>query len=186
MNTYNAVERQTLLKIARASINEGLTKKRPLMVNVTEYSEQLQQERACFVTLQEQEQLRGCIGSLQAHRALVEDVAENAFAAAFRDPRFSELTAAEYKKITIHISVLSSPELMHFSSEADLLRQLRPGIDGLILADGFHRGTFLPSVWEQLPTPKMFLMHLKNKAGLPAEHWSNSIQIERYTAEMIE
>lgn len=185
MNIYNAEERQTLLKIAHASINEGLIKKKPFSINMQDYSDKLQQKRACFVTLQEKDVLRGCIGSLQGYRPLVADIAENAFAAAFLDPRFLGLTMDEYSSISIHISVLSPPEPMQFSSEADLLRQIRPGIDGLILSDSGHRGTFLPSVWGQLPTSAKFLMHLKNKAGLPSNYWSGTIQIERYTVEMI-
>ena len=75
---------------------------------------------------------------------------------------------------------------MHFKSEADLLKQIRPGIDGLILSDGLYKGTFLPSVWESLPDPKQFLMHLKMKAGLKPDHWSDTIKAERYVVELID
>jgi len=186
MSSYTSAEKQLLLNIAQDSINEGLTKKQPLIVRVLDYGENLRQKRACFVTLEKKGALRGCIGSLQAYRPLVEDIASNAFFAAFRDPRFSALTIEEYKEISIHISILGFPESMQFDSEADLVRQIRPGIDGLILTDGDHRGTFLPSVWEQLPNAKLFFMHLKNKAGLPSNYWSNTLRVERYATEVIE
>jgi AmmeMemoRadiSam system protein A len=137
------------------------------------------------VTLHLGKQLRGCIGSLQGYQPLIVDVAMNAFNAAFRDPRFLPMTESELPKISLDISVLSKSQPMHFSSEADLLSQLRPGIDGLIISDHGHRGTFLPSVWEQLPDPATFLSHLKTKAGLPTNYWSNTLTVQRYTTELI-
>jgi len=116
-------------------------------------------------------------------QSLVEDVAENAWSAAFRDPRFPPLTAAELPGLGIHISVLTPPQPMHFTSEADLLRQIRPGVDGLILQDGWARGTFLPSVWESLPRVADFWTQLKHKAGLPAHHWSADLRVFRYETE---
>ena len=126
------------------------------------------------------------MGSLQAYRPFASDIAENAFCAAFRDPRFPPLTIAEEPQIHIHISVLSDTTPMTFTGEDDVLNQLRPNIDGLVLTDGLHHGTFLPSVWEQLPSKESFLSHLKQKAGLSARYWSDSIKIERYTVEDIE
>lgn len=120
---------------------------------------------------------------LEACRPLAEDVAANAAAAAFADPRFPPLTKNEFEKLEIHISVLSPPEELSFSSEEDVLNQIRPGIDGLILQDGFYRGTFLPSVWEELPEKKDFWMHLKLKAGLPVTYWSDTVRVFRYTTE---
>jgi AmmeMemoRadiSam system protein A len=114
---------------------------------------------------------------------LIVDVAENAFSAAFRDPRFTPVGPNELDDLTVHISVLSKPEPITFANEDELLQQLRPGIDGLILRDGRNRGTFLPSVWESLPQPGEFLTHLKTKAGLPPNHWSDAIEVERYTTE---
>jgi AmmeMemoRadiSam system protein A len=108
-------------------------------------------------------------------------VAQNAYAAAFSDPRFPPLREGEFEELDIHISILSPAEAMHFTSEADLLQQLRPGEDGLVMEEGFRRGTFLPSVWEQLPTPELFLRHLKQKAGLPADYWSSTLEVSRYT-----
>jgi AmmeMemoRadiSam system protein A len=141
--------------------------------------------RSSFVTLKISNVLRGCIGTLEAVRPLVEDVSENAFAAAFRDPRFSPVTEAELHTLQIDISVLSSPQPMRFDSEADLIAQLRPGFDGLILEEGRRRGTFLPTVWESLPEPKEFLRQLKLKAGLHPNHWSQEMKAYRYYTEVI-
>ncbi len=127
--------------------------------------------------------MRGCIGSLEARRPLVEDIAHNAHAAAFHDPRFPPLSPAELADLTIHIAILQPAEALAFHSEAELLAQLRPGIDGLILQDGAHRATFLPAVWEGLPEPRQFLNELKRKAGLRMDYWSDSIQAWRYTTE---
>jgi len=122
---------------------------------------------------------------LQATRSLVEDVANNAFAAAFNDPRFPALEKQELECLEIYISILSPSEPIYFSCEEDLLKQLRPGIDGLILETGSHRGTFLPTVWQSLPEPEKFLAHLKQKAGLPDDFWSDTLKIQRYTTELI-
>jgi len=174
-----------LLQIARDSIKRGLKKGKPKLPDISDLPAELTAERATFVTLTIGEHLRGCIGMLEVTRPLAEDVAENAFAAAFHDPRFPPLSRDEFDELKISISVLSPPEEMTFSSEADLLSQIRPGIDGLILQDGFQKGTFLPSVWEQLPQKEMFFEHLKLKTGLPAGYWSDTFRVFRYTAEYI-
>ena len=183
LNNYSGEERRILLETARRSILNGLERGRPLSVDLARYPESLQEKRATFVTLHTDGRLRGCIGTLEAVRPVVEDVAYNAYAAAFSDPRFPPLSRTEFDSVEIEISVLSPPEPMEFSSEADLLRQIRPGVDGLILEDGSYRGTFLPSVWESLPKPQEFLHHLKQKAGLPANYWSDTLKIYRYTTE---
>jgi hypothetical protein len=135
------------------------------------------------VTLKQGSQLRGCIGSLNAHRPLIEDVRYNAMAAAFSDPRFRTLDIGEFGAIKVEVSLLSRPESLHFRNQADLLSQLRPLVDGLILECGSHRSTFLPQVWESLPEPAMFLAHLKAKAGLPQDFWSPELRSARYTVE---
>jgi len=176
-------QRATLIDVARRSIEHGLASGQPLIVTPSEYHRDLKAVRASFVTLQKNGQLRGCIGHLEAVQPVVVDVAENAFAAAFRDPRFSPLTAAEWPDVDVHLSLLTKPERMQFNDEADLIGQIRPGEDGLILQDGPNRGTFLPSVWESLPDPVDFLIHLKYKAGLAANHWSDRVEVYRYNAE---
>ncbi|HBT41735.1 MAG TPA: AmmeMemoRadiSam system protein A, partial [Rhodospirillaceae bacterium] len=119
----------------------------------------------------------------EAHRPLLTDVAVNAYAAAFRDPRFPNLEASELPEVTLSISVLSPQAPMTIRDEADLLAQLRPGIDGLVIADGGKRALFLPSVWEQLPDKRAFLMHLKRKAGMAGNHWSSTFTARRFVAE---
>ena len=176
-------ERQTLLQVAADSVRHGLDTGKPLKVKVADYAIALQQAGACFVTLTIGHQLRGCVGLLQATRPLVEDVAQNAYAAAFEDNRFPPLSVAEYDQLEYHISILNPTEAIEFESEADLLQQLRPGIDGLILEERGRRATFLPSVWESLPRATDFLRHLKIKAGLPPDYWSNTLRAQRYTVE---
>jgi AmmeMemoRadiSam system protein A len=138
---------------------------------------------AVFVTLTKHGQLRGCIGSLEAQRPLAEDVRANARAAAFDDPRFPPLDEGELADTRVEVSILSHPEPMRFTGEADALSQLRPGIDGVILEYGWHRATFLPQVWEQLPEPRHFLGQLKLKAGLSPEFWAEGVRLSRYTVE---
>ncbi|MCG6871881.1 MAG: AmmeMemoRadiSam system protein B [Gammaproteobacteria bacterium] len=174
-------EQQQLRGVARESIRRGLAGQADPSIEVESFSDTLRREGASFVTLTVREQLRGCIGSLTPQRPLVEDVARNAVAAAFRDPRFEPLSESEFRALEIHIALLGEPEPMKFRSEADLLGQLRVGVDGLILEDGRHRATFLPVVWESLPTATEFWTQLKRKAGLPGNHWSDSLRVQRYT-----
>ncbi len=174
-----------LLSLARESITHGLDYRQPLPIKPAEYPKALQQAGASFVTLEKQNRLRGCIGTLEAYRPLVVDIAENAFAAAFRDPRFTPLQTDELSELQIHISLLTPPEPLPVKDETELLHQLRPGIDGLILQDGRHRATFLPSVWESLPTQQQFVAQLKLKAGLPVDYWSDTLRFERYQTIVI-
>jgi AmmeMemoRadiSam system protein A len=171
------------MAVARRAIEHGLQHGTQWVVTPSEFHRDLKAVRASFVTLQKHGQLRGCIGHLEAVQPLVVDVAENAFAAAFRDPRFPPLTEAEWPEVDLHLSLLTAPERIDFDDERALLAQLRPGEDGLILQDGPNRGTFLPSVWESLPEPEDFLLHLKRKAGLAANHWSDTIECYRYRTE---
>ncbi|PUB89651.1 MAG: AMMECR1 domain-containing protein [gamma proteobacterium symbiont of Ctena orbiculata] len=180
---FTAAQRAILLQTAAHSIDHGLEMGRPLSIEAAAFEAELQLLRACFVTLLLRGDLRGCIGHLEAHLPIVEDVAENAYAAAFRDPRFPPLTATERASLEIHISVLTPAEPIRFDSEEDLIAKIRPFVDGLILVDGHHRGTFLPSVWESLPDSRIFLSHLKQKAGLPVNHWSSTLEIFRYETE---
>jgi AmmeMemoRadiSam system protein A len=179
-------DRESLLGIARASIRHGLEHGSALRVDPERFSPRLREPGACFVTLRRSGTLRGCVGSLRATRPLVEDVAENAFASAFRDSRFQPLTETEHADLDLHLSILTPPEPLPCRSEAELLSRLRPGIDGLILEDGPRRATFLPAVWESLADPKKFLVELKRKAGLSEDHWSAEIRFHRYRTESIE
>lgn len=183
--SLNKEHQQRLLELAKSSIQHGLQTGKPLKINLADYPAELLEPRATFVTLHKNRQLRGCIGVLEAIRLLAEDIAENAFSAAFKDSRFPPLEAQEFKDLEIHLSLLTSAEPIPFTSEQDLVAQLLPGIDGLILQEGHRRGTFLPSVWETLPKPRQFLSHLKQKAGLPPDYWSDRIRIFRYRTETI-
>lgn len=135
---------------------------------------------ATFVTLTERGRLRGCIGTLEAWRPLIDDLRANAVAAAFRDSRFAPLTAAELPGIRVEVSLLGASRPLDFRDEADALAQLRPGQDGVILSHDGRRATFLPQVWDELPEPREFLAQLKRKAGLPATYWSERIALSRY------
>lgn len=178
-------QKTTLLNLAREVIQYALDspQRERLPIKVSDYSDPLRQERASFVTLSKSGQLRGCIGSLEAQQALVLDVAHNAYSAAFHDPRFPPVRHSELDQLSIKISVLQPAETVIFNSERNLLEQLRPGQDGLILQCHGQKATFLPSVWEQLPDKKQFLQHLKLKANLSADYWSDDIQIFRYSTE---
>lgn len=176
---FDPAQGMTLLRLAREAIAEKFG-----TANYTELrNDWLQAMGATFVTLILHERLRGCIGTLEAHRSLLDDVRHNAVAAAFSDPRFPPLSTAEFSSVQVEVSVLSKAEPMMFGSERDALTQLRPNEDGVILQFGYHRATFLPQVWEQLPTPKEFMAHLKNKAGLAADFWSDDIKLSRYTVQ---
>ena len=180
---YSSGERQVLLEIAGASIDHGLNQGGPLPVALDHYSPSFGVWRAAFVTLNLAGRLRGCIGSLQAHRPLAVDVAHNAYAAAFTDPRFPPVSRQERSQLELHISILTPAVAMTFRDEEDLLAQIRPGVDGLILEDHNQRGTFLPAVWESLPERRDFLIQLKRKAGLPPSYWSPTLRVSRYTTE---
>jgi AmmeMemoRadiSam system protein A len=167
----------TLLALARNAIAERLG----LGNGIGASGDWLQEPGATFVTLMRHGQLRGCIGSLEAQRALYDDVRANAVSAAFRDPRFLPLTQEEFADTQVEVSLLSPRTPIVFEDEADALRQLQPGIDGVVLEYGMRRGTFLPQVWDQLPRPQDFLAHLKTKAGLPADFWDKGITLSRYS-----
>ena len=171
----------TLLRVALASIEYGLAHGRALAVNIDDYPREVRAKLATLVTLMIGGKLRGCIGTSVARNPLVKDVANNAYAAAFKDRRFKALTGPEMKNTAIKLSILSPPESLPVGGELDLLKRLRPGTDGLILEHGSMRSLFLPDVWETLPEPRRFVSQLKVKAGLPARYWSNMIAAYRFT-----
>lgn len=175
--TLPAKPGRTLLPIARAAISTALGHP----CTVAEDALWLQESGACFVTLTQQGQLRGCIGTLQARRSLLADIKSNAVAAALHDPRFAPLTRAELGHTQIEVSLLSPVQPLHFVSEADALVQLHPGIDGVVFEFEHYRSTFLPQVWEQLPSAREFMAHLKHKAGLAPDFWAKGVRLSRYT-----
>ena len=175
--------RRHLLGIAARSIRHGIAHGKACDVDLRRLPPELGERRATFVTLESNRRLRGCIGSLEATRRLAEDVAHNAHAAAFADPRFRPIEESELDGLGIKISVLSPPVPMQAESEAGLVAQLRPAVDGLIIQDGEKRATFLPSVWRGIPEPERFVRELAGKAGWPAGHWSETVRTWRYTTE---
>jgi len=167
----------TLLKLARSEIASKLGHG----VSFPAQAGWLAEPGASFVTLTRQGELRGCIGTLEAHRPLGLDVRENAVAAAFRDPRFMPLSRVEFDEIRVEVSVLSPSEILVVASEEHALATLRPNVDGVVFEYRHYRSTFLPQVWEQLPEPAEFMAHLKRKAGLPMDFWAEEVRLSRYT-----
>ena len=176
---------ETLLLLASASIDHGLRYGRPLPVELRDYPEGLRGKGASFVTLTLDGNLRGCVGSPEAYRPLAEDVSVNAFAAAFRDSRFERLSPAERSGLTLSVSVLTPPVRIFCMTESELLADLQPNTDGLIIESRGHRALFLPQVWTMLPQPKAFVHQLKAKAGLAADYWAPDFQAWRFHAASI-
>jgi AmmeMemoRadiSam system protein A len=143
----------------------------------------LREAGASFVTLKRDGELRGCIGTIEPRRGLGDDVAHNAHAAAYGDPRFPPVNERERARLEVEVSVLSPREPMSVATEAEALAVLRPGVDGIVLQYGGLGATFLPQVWESLPEPAEFLSHLKRKAGLPGTFWHRDLRLSRYTVE---
>jgi MEMO1 family protein len=176
-----------LIELARASIAGGLTIGWPKSVAITpDMPAILAAPGAAFVTLRRGGRLRGCVGSSIAQRPLIAVVADNAFAAAFKDPRFPSLRRRELDDLDLSIAVLTQPVPMLFSDESDLLGQLQPGIDGLIIEGGPHRALFLPAMWRQFPDSRLFLGQLKQKAGIDPDHWSRAFAASRFQTTEIE
>jgi hypothetical protein len=171
----------TLLDLARTGITIGFDTGRPAQVNAdARLPTLLTGQGAAFITLRRLGYLRGCIGSPVATRPLVVDIAQHAFNAAFKDPRFPRLGLTELADLDLSVSVLTPPAAISFTDEADLLAQLRPGTDGLIIRDLGRGALFLPSVWEELRDPSGFLHALKRKAGLRADHFSAGFTASRF------
>ncbi|ATX81251.1 hypothetical protein Ga0123462_0376 [Mariprofundus ferrinatatus] len=169
---------KVLIALARTAIAKRLGLGSELVS--TEGKTWLEKPAATFVTLTLNGALRGCIGSLEAYRPLIEDVRGNAEAAAFQDSRFTPLTAEEFASVNVEVSVLTELEAMHAYTENIALSTLRPGIDGVVFKFGMYKATFLPQVWDQLPNPVDFLGHLKVKAGLSADFWHPEVLLFKY------
>jgi AmmeMemoRadiSam system protein A len=180
-SAFSNEQGQVLLQIARAAISSALGQVVAQPEPVGDAAVRLQAPGASFVTLTQLGLLRGCIGSLEARRPLLDDVKANAIAAALHDPRFAPLTLSELGFTSVEVSVLSPMQPLDFDSEEQALAQLRPGVDGVVFAYGRYRSTFLPQVWEQLPKPRQFMAHLKQKAGLAPDFWAQDVKLQRYT-----
>ncbi|MDB2384640.1 AmmeMemoRadiSam system protein A [Endozoicomonas sp.] len=178
-------QQRELLRLARQVIVKGCTISEPPALNTENYPDIFNKTLATFVTLQKHGNLRGCIGSLQATRPLIEDIIHNAFASAFRDSRFQPVTEHELAELQVEISILSPMALMPVSSEEELLKAMIPGKDGIYLQSPNYSATFLPQVWEQLPEPLDFLNQLKKKAGLHNTPCPNDMRYFRYSCMKI-
>jgi len=173
---------EQIIEICKKSIWGNLN---DIMVVPDEMPAVFSQKGACFVTLEKQENLRGCIGSIIAHRKLIDDLIQNAQNAAFNDPRFKPLKQEELDDLSIAISLLSTPERMTFKDEEDLLDQIVPYTDGIIIKDGYQQAVYLPSVWDQLPDKTDFLTSLKIKAGMSPDYFSKTFEAYKYHSEYI-
>ncbi|MBC8177498.1 MAG: AmmeMemoRadiSam system protein A [Desulfobacteraceae bacterium] len=180
-------EGKYLLNVARKTIDRALSGKEGPVKEDSETSPLFGEQRGTFVTLTTGGNLRGCIGHIIPQETLIEGIRVNAINAAFKDPRFRPLTTNEWKRVRIEISILTEPKPLSYSDADDLLKKLRPGIDGVIIKKGYHQSTFLPQVWDQLPGKEEFLNHLCLKAGLDEDEWKKGrIEVSTYQAQAFE
>ena len=182
--TMMADEKEYLLRLARQTVEEVVTTGRMPEIHSAGLSDDLRKPKGCFVTLKKNGELRGCIGHIRPQAPLYRAVMDNARSAALEDPRFPRVHPEELAGIEIEISVLTVPQPLPFSSPEDLLRKLRPHVDGVVLKTGPRSATFLPQVWEQLPEKETFLAHLAAKAGLPPTAWRNpGTEVQTYQVD---
>jgi len=186
-NSLTPEERQFLLKLARQAISHAVQNKPLPPLDKSQLSPALLEPGAVFVTLTRRGELRGCIGALEAYQPLVDDVREHAVAAALDDFRFPPVRPDELADLHIEISRLTVPQPLDYDNPADLPRRLRPGVDGVILRDGFRRATFLPQVWDKIPDPERFLEHLCQKMGAAPDVWrQKKLAVQVYQVEEFE
>lgn len=172
-----------VIDVCKKSILAGFSKETSKFRRIPAVFAQL---GACFVTLEKEGNLRGCIGSIIANRPLIEDLVKNAQNSAFSDPRFQPVKEDEFEHLSVNVSLLSAPQKMTFDDESDLLNQIRPFVDGIIIKDGPYQAVYLPSVWEQIQDKTVFLDSLKIKAGMPPKYFSPTFEAYRFTTEYIE
>ena len=165
------VEQSILLEIARESLTQSVLGNALPNLDLKALPKALQSDGAAFVTLTEAGNLRGCIGALEAYQPLAQDVQEHAMAAALQDYRFPQVRPDELDQISIEVSVLTPKNPLEYEDSQDLIKKLRPGVDGVVLQDGFRKATFLPQVWDQIPEPEQFLAHLCQKMGASPDLW---------------
>lgn len=188
-NRLDEKEKQQLLQIARQAITLAVNQKPPMLLKTEDYSDLLRKDGASFVTLTKNGNLRGCIGTLEPYQPLIQDVYEHAVAAALSDYRFPPVTVSELPSLKIEISRLTLPQKLDYITPTELPLHLRAGIDGVVIKEGQHRATFLPQVWEKLPSADEFLSHLCLKMGAPVDLWQNKVldvfvyQVEEFSEE---
>lgn len=178
-----------LLKFARETILKELAREQDTEISLApeHVRAELKENRGVFVTLNKNGQLRGCIGNIEPVKSIFDGVSDNAKNAAFHDPRFRPLAQDELDSVQIEVSILTRPELLEYNDAQDLIKKLRPGIDGLIIRKQSRGATFLPQVWEQLEAPEAFLSHLCAKAGLAPDEWKmGSLEVLTYQVQFFE
>ncbi len=187
--SFSNEQGQALVRLARHTIEKrlGLGPREPETVSGQLDDDILKEKHGVFVTLNKHGDLRGCIGSLEARESVLEGVKHNALNAAFHDPRFRPVDRSEVGALEIEVSILTEPEPLEYRDHKDLLKKLRPGLDGVIIRSGYAGATFLPQVWEQLPDEEDFLAHLCAKAGLPADAWkTKKLEVSTYQVQCFE
>lgn len=177
-------EQKILLGIAREALNKAANYEPLPKIDLSNLPDSLKEDGASFVTLTINERLRGCIGALEAYQPLAKDVQEHAVAAGMQDFRFPNVQPGELTSINIEISILTPKSPVSYTDAQDLLTRIRPGIDGVVLQDGFRKATFLPQVWEKIPDPNQFLSQLCLKMGAPGDLWRKKpITVYTYQVE---
>jgi AmmeMemoRadiSam system protein A len=176
---YSAQEKEYMLSLARQAIEQYLKYKEPPALKEQALTDNLKENRPCFVTLMYKGRLRGCIGMFEFNTPLYKNIISRAKAAATEDSRFLPVTADELKDINIEISILTEPQDLKFSSPEDLLNKIKPFEDGVILYTIYGASTYLPQVWEQLPDKEEFLSNLCEKHGAPANYWKDNYKNTR-------
>lgn len=177
-------EKQILLRLSREAIESAVRGKPLPPLDAESLTPTLREQGASFVTLTIRNELRGCIGALEAYQPLADDVREHAVAAALQDPRFPPVSESELNRIKIEVSRLSAPQELRYTTSEDLLKKLKPHVDGVILKHGPRKATFLPQVWEKLPEPSVFLDQLCHKMGARPDLWRNTkLQVYTYQVE---
>lgn len=180
-------EGKYLLSVARKTIAQRLSGQKDPEPSDADPSAKFLEQRGTFVTLTTGGNLRGCIGHIIPQESLIEGIRVNSINAAFKDPRFPALTKEEWERVKVEISILTDPKPLSYSDADDLLKKLRPEIDGVIIRQGYHQSTFLPQVWEQLPGKEDFLSHLCQKAGLGADAWKKGdLEVSTYQVQAFE
>jgi len=176
-------EGKYLLGVARKTIERELFIDKAVIQEDEFYSPIFSEKRGTFVTITINDDLRGCIGHIIPQETLLEGIKENAINAAFKDPRFSPLSKREWDDIKVEISILTDPIILKYSDADDLLKKIRPNVDGVIIKKGYYQATFLPQVWEQLPDIREFFTHLCLKAGMDGDEWKKG-KLEVYTYQV--
>jgi AmmeMemoRadiSam system protein A len=179
----NDQEGMYLLEVARKTIEQELFKDKTISQGDGLASPKFSERRGTFVTLTINDNLRGCIGHIIPQETLLEGIKENAINAAFKDPRFNPLSKKEWDNVKVEISILTDPKPLEYSDADDLLKKIRPDVDGVIIKKGYSQATFLPQVWEQLPDKKEFFTHLCLKAGMDGNEWKKG-KLEVYTYQV--